>query len=228
MNLSLRAREPHGLGITAAAGSLLRRKRIAAIPVAGLWGLMLISSPEAADSQKQGLAKIAALQNQVETRSGGQGAWSPSALNQPLFGHDRVRTGPASRAALLYSDQTLHRLGEKLCPLAAAPGAPRGLEGRLELRDVGRRSGRVQSDGRTGRDQYGAAGHAGRLELVTEGVERQTELEAGRGGLILGPEHLHQQLARMSPLPKEGQVSQQGAGFLGAKAGDVATILFHP
>src|SRR5436309_8059944 len=77
MNLSLRARVQLGPGITPAASGPFFRKWVTEIAASGLCGLIMISSPEAADSQKQGLAKIAALQNQVETRSGGEGAWSP-------------------------------------------------------------------------------------------------------------------------------------------------------
>jgi len=59
------------------------------------------------------LAKISAIQNIVETRAASSGTWSPSTPDQPLFGQDRVRTGVGSRAAILYSDLTLHRVNEK-------------------------------------------------------------------------------------------------------------------
>ena len=79
------------------------------------------------------VAKITSVQNHVETRAGG-GAWSPSTVNQSLQGHDRVRTGTASRASILYSDQTLHRLNEKseieiLPPTADKPGLLKILSG---------------------------------------------------------------------------------------------------
>jgi len=71
------------------------------------------------------VAKITSVQNQVETR-GKEGTWSPSSVNQPLQGHDRVKTGAASRASILYSDQTLHRLNEKseIEILPPSPGQP--------------------------------------------------------------------------------------------------------
>src|SRR4030095_7878733 len=80
------------------------------------------------------VAKITSLQNQVETRGAQQTAWNPSTLNQSLAGHDRVRTGGASRASILYSDQTLHRLNEKseveiLPPAGGSPGLLKILSG---------------------------------------------------------------------------------------------------
>src|SRR6266581_7651864 len=72
------------------------------------------------------LGKIASLQNQVETKPAAE-SWTPSLLNQALYARYRVRTGTASRAGILYSDQTLHRLNEKseieiLAPTAEKPG----------------------------------------------------------------------------------------------------------
>lgn len=60
-----------------------------------------------------GLAKVTAIQNTVETKPAAATAWKPSTEGQALAAKDRIRTGPASRASLLYSDQTLHRLNEK-------------------------------------------------------------------------------------------------------------------
>jgi tetratricopeptide (TPR) repeat protein len=79
-------------------------------------------------------AKVASLQNQVETRTNGGDSWKASALNQPLHAQDRIRTGPASRAAILYSDQTLQRINEKseveiLPPSAGNPGVLKVLSG---------------------------------------------------------------------------------------------------
>jgi tetratricopeptide (TPR) repeat protein len=59
------------------------------------------------------VAKVAAVQNIVESRRAAGEVWARTAVDEALFARDRVRTGPASRAAILYSDQTLHRLGEK-------------------------------------------------------------------------------------------------------------------
>ena len=64
----------------------------------------------AADSR---LAKIASVQNAVESRRAGGASWSAAKVDEPLAAGDRVRTGPASRAAILYADDTLHRLAEK-------------------------------------------------------------------------------------------------------------------
>jgi len=67
-------------------------------------------SARAADAS---LAKVTAIQNTVETKPAAATAWKPSTAGQSLAAQDRIRTGPASRASLLYSDQTLHRLNEK-------------------------------------------------------------------------------------------------------------------
>jgi len=78
--------------------------------------------------------KLASVQNQVETRRSKTTDWSPSTLDQALFDGDRVRTGEASRAAILYSDQTLHRINAKsevevLPPSAGNPGVLRVISG---------------------------------------------------------------------------------------------------
>ncbi len=57
--------------------------------------------------------KLASVQNRVESRTASETEWTPSVRNQVLAARDRVRTGAASRAAILYSDQTLHRINEK-------------------------------------------------------------------------------------------------------------------
>ncbi len=80
------------------------------------------------------VGKIASLQNLVETRNSGGDAWTPSVLHQTLHELDRVRTGPASRAAILYSDQTLQRINERseveiLPPGAGNPGVLRVISG---------------------------------------------------------------------------------------------------
>ena len=80
------------------------------------------------------LAKIASLRNQVETRRNATEAWFPSTLHQELFGTNRVRTGPESRAAILYSDQMLQRINENseleiLAPTPEKPGLLRLLFG---------------------------------------------------------------------------------------------------
>lgn len=60
-----------------------------------------------------GLAKVTAIQNTVETKAAAASSWIPATAGEALAAQDRIRTGPASRASILYSDQTLHRLNEK-------------------------------------------------------------------------------------------------------------------
>jgi tetratricopeptide (TPR) repeat protein len=95
---------------------------------------LLFSVRSGAAEEGNSVAKITSLQNQVETRGAEKTAWTPSTLNQNLTGHDRVRTGSASRASILYSDQTLHRLNEKseieiLPPAGDQPGLLKILSG---------------------------------------------------------------------------------------------------
>src|SRR5262249_20335104 len=59
------------------------------------------------------LAKVTAVQNTVESKTASGASWTASKNGDVLKANDRVRTGPASRAAILYSDQTLHRMNEK-------------------------------------------------------------------------------------------------------------------
>ncbi len=81
------------------------------------------------------VGKIASVQNQVETRTSSEGAaWRPATLHEALQPLDHIRTGPASRAAVLYSDQTLQRINEKseveiLAPSAGNPGVLRVISG---------------------------------------------------------------------------------------------------
>ncbi len=91
-------------------------------------------APAAAADSGVAAARIASAENRVETQKAGAAPWTASVPNQALYGKDRVRTGPASRAAILYSDQTLHRLNEKseveiLPPSAGAPGLLKVLTG---------------------------------------------------------------------------------------------------
>jgi len=81
-----------------------------------------------------GLAKVTAIQNTVETKPAAGTAWSRSTEGQSLAARDRIRTGPGSRASLLYSDQTLHRMNEKteieiLPPAAGGSGIVNILSG---------------------------------------------------------------------------------------------------
>ena len=96
--------------------------------------ILVVPAAFGAAEPESGVAKITSVQNQVDTRSEAKGAWAPSKVNQPLQGHDRVRTGAASRASILYSDQTLHRLNEKseieiLPPTAGSPGLLKVISG---------------------------------------------------------------------------------------------------
>src|SRR5262245_36378777 len=87
-------------------GDLLTGALIAFVATAGL------AAPPARSADAS-LAKVTAIQNTVETKPAGAATWSPSTTGQNLVAQDRIRTGPASRASLLYSDQTLHRVNEK-------------------------------------------------------------------------------------------------------------------
>ena len=107
---------------------------MAALSAVLLAGGALFLPVQGADASRQGLAKITSVQNQVESRAAGASTWSPSSPNQELFAGSRVRTGEASRAAILYSDQTLHRLNEKseieiVPPSGDKPGLLRVLSG---------------------------------------------------------------------------------------------------
>ncbi len=91
------------------------------------------ATPAGAEEQAPA-GKLASFQNVVETRLSGATDWKTSVLNQALHEKDRVRTGPSSRAAILYSDQTLQRINEKseveiLPPSAGNPGVLRVLSG---------------------------------------------------------------------------------------------------
>ncbi len=87
------------------AGGPVCLVRAVAVMVVWVWA----GSVHAADAPT---AKIASVQNSVESRTG-TGSWGAATVSQPLFAKDRVRTGAASRAAILYSDRTLHRMDEK-------------------------------------------------------------------------------------------------------------------
>src|SRR5262245_44139476 len=79
-------------------------------------GIALLASacavaPTYAATADAPLAKISSVQNVVEAHHSAD--WSKAVVDEPLKATDRVRTGAASRAAILYSDLTLHRLDEK-------------------------------------------------------------------------------------------------------------------
>lgn len=108
----------------------------------GLCGVVLLvlmqagsGSADSATPSKPGQqARIMSLQNQVESKPAAAANWAPAALDQPLFAKDRVRTGAASRATILYADQTAHRLNEKsevevVAPEGDRPGLLKVLSG---------------------------------------------------------------------------------------------------
>jgi tetratricopeptide (TPR) repeat protein len=88
----------------------LRSRGVAAAALAALFASPA-SAQQGSDSRR--LAKVVAAQNVVESRRAGAEAWTRTAADESLFARDRVRTGAASRAAILYADDTLHRLDEK-------------------------------------------------------------------------------------------------------------------
>ncbi len=100
--------------------------------VFGVVALVLAAGTSITVAQECG--RLASVQNNVESRSAGVTGWTPSVRNQVLSARDRVRTGAASRAAILYSDQTLHRINEKsevevLPPGAGNPGVIKVISG---------------------------------------------------------------------------------------------------
>jgi len=102
--------------------------------VHGFVGLTFCMAVLSGSAVAEECGKLASVQNQVESRSGDSTEWSPSVRNQTLSARDRVRTGAASRAAILYSDQTLHRINEKseievLPPDAGNPGVLKVISG---------------------------------------------------------------------------------------------------
>src|SRR5262245_17824067 len=98
--LKVFVRRPGGHGLRRPARQRRRRAgaRSAARIAVALAGSLLLLWPQAAAQQtaRESLARVASLQNAVETRAT-DGAWSPSALNQSLYERYRVRTGAASR-----------------------------------------------------------------------------------------------------------------------------------
>lgn len=138
--LSYRPPTPEDLPATGPGGGggacATKREQKTAFGWIGAAGIVALGLGAGGGARAEGpaVAKIASLQNQVETKSSAAAGWSFSTVGQQLSGHDRVRTGPASRAAILYSDQTLHRMNEKseieiLPPTSEAPGLLRVITG---------------------------------------------------------------------------------------------------
>lgn len=91
------------------------RKIVGAVYKGALGALFVFmaSATFSAHAADGSLAKVTAVQNSVESKTGAAAAWSATKTGDALKAHDRIRTGPGSRAAILYSDQTLHRMNEK-------------------------------------------------------------------------------------------------------------------
>lgn len=90
-------------------GNPVRRTLVALAAAAALTA----SAGFSARAADQSLAKVTAIQNTVETRAAAATSWSPSHVGASLGAGERIRTGAASRAAILYADQTLQRINEK-------------------------------------------------------------------------------------------------------------------
>jgi predicted Zn-dependent protease len=75
--------------------------------------VLIGSCPIAVRAADGGLAKVTAVQNTVESKAAAAAGWSPSTVGESLGANARIRTGAGSRAAIVYSDQTLQRLNEK-------------------------------------------------------------------------------------------------------------------
>jgi tetratricopeptide (TPR) repeat protein len=77
---------------------------------AALLAFSLCAGRASAQSQPASQGRIVAIQGRVEHTPARQDAWGPATLRQPLFVQDRVRTQAASRAAILFADETQVRL----------------------------------------------------------------------------------------------------------------------
>src|SRR5215813_1438439 len=123
VQLEVRMRQNHKRPETSVSrGVRLRPVGAIAMGAALLLQLFGAGAAGAADTGTS-VGQVAAVQNQVETKRANETSWSASTLHQALYGLDRVRTGPASRAAILYSDRTVQRLNEKSEIEIQAPGA---------------------------------------------------------------------------------------------------------
>lgn len=66
-------------------------------------------------------ARVVGVEGTVTWARGGGAQWEPAQTNQTLQAGDRLRTGPDSRAAVQFSDQSVKRLGELTTLTIAAP-----------------------------------------------------------------------------------------------------------
>ena len=100
-----------------------------------LVAVAIVGGLPTASRAEEAVGRLASVQNEVQTRGRDAEAWVASTLNQSLVALDRVRTGAGSRAAILYSDQTLHRISEKseievLAPESGNPGVLKVISGK--------------------------------------------------------------------------------------------------
>lgn len=112
-------------------GSLMKQRAAGAIVLfATVAGMSLAFAQEAAPQSRSNSVWIAELQGTVEVQFQGAGAWRLPGTNQVLQPFDRIRTGPNSRVALRWSDQSVIPFGpltelEVLAP--ESPGMAHGL-----------------------------------------------------------------------------------------------------
>jgi tetratricopeptide (TPR) repeat protein len=111
---------------------------VSLFPLIALWLFVCWSLPARAQAPATAPAadqqgRVVAMQGRVEHAAAVRAeSWAPAALQQPLFVADRVRTLAASRAAILFIDETQVRLnaGAVLTVQAVrrAPGTPTTLD----------------------------------------------------------------------------------------------------
>jgi len=76
--------------------------------------------------------KLILVQGEVSVRRAGATQWEAARLNQELYAGDAVRTGPASRAAIICVDESQIKLNEKtLLILKSVTPSPRLLPGQI-------------------------------------------------------------------------------------------------
>jgi hypothetical protein len=122
---------------------------------------------------------------------------------------------------------TLHGAGQVLHPFGNSNNrAPLGLsrlaQRLLEGFHVGGESAGIQLDREAIGDQDGSRRHSGRLELVAQRRKRVGKVVATFVRGHVGPEQIDQDLAGVAMAFMVGQVRQQRARALGAKASDRA------
>ncbi len=71
-----------------------------------VWAGLMFAQPGARSPATEEI-RIVELQGTVEISQGGTARWVLTQINQTLRPSDRLRTGPTSRVALLWSDQSV-------------------------------------------------------------------------------------------------------------------------